>query len=70
MAASTNRFANARTFADLEYFFESATSPENLMADGERSAAEANALYQRLVADYNAREKELQNSQFPNSPMR
>ena len=60
--ARKNWFANARTFADLEDMYESAVSPENLMADGERSPAEAETLYKRLEEDFNARDEELRNA--------
>jgi hypothetical protein len=59
MANPKNRFANVKTFADLEDMFESATSPENLAADGERSPAEAQALYNHLLFDYNERDEEM-----------
>lgn len=66
--ARKNRFADANTFAVLEDMFEYAVSPENLHADGERTPAEADALYNQLCEDFNARDEELRNSQFPNVP--
>lgn len=68
MANPKNRFADIKTFADLEGFFEDLTSPENLYADGERSRAEAQALYNQLLHDYNERDEELiqeNNAKFP-----
>lgn len=65
-----NRFANAKTFAELEDLYEAAVSPENLLADGERSRAEANRLFNQIGEDFNARDEELRNAQAPNTPMR
>jgi hypothetical protein len=65
-----NRFANAKTFAELEDMYEYFVSPENLSADGERSPAEANRLFNQIGEDFNARDEELRNAQDPNSPMR
>ena len=59
MAVARNRFASAKTFSELEEMFESATSPENLAAAGERSPAEAQALYNHLLFDYTERDDEL-----------
>jgi hypothetical protein len=64
MANPKNRFASAKTFADLEDMFANLTSPENLAADGERSPAEAQALYNHLLYDYNERDEELQQEHF------
>lgn len=54
-----NRFASAKSFAELEDMYECAVSPENLHADGERSPAEANRLFKQLEDDFNARDEEL-----------
>jgi hypothetical protein len=59
MANPKNRFANVTTYADLDDRFRSATSPENLMADGERTPEEGQELYLQLLADYNEREEEM-----------
>jgi hypothetical protein len=59
MANPKNRFASAKTFAELEDMFEYATSPENLYADGERSRAEAQTLHNHLLYDYTERDEEL-----------
>lgn len=64
-----NRFASAKTFAELEDMYEAAVSPENLHADGERSPAEANRLFNQIGEDFNARDEELRNAQDPNPPM-
>ena len=65
-----NRFASAKSFAELEDMYECAVSPENLHADGERSPAQANALFRQIGAEFNARDLELRNAQAPNTPMR
>jgi hypothetical protein len=59
MANATNRFANIKTYADLDERFRSAASPENLMADGERTPEEGQELYLQLLSDYNEREEEM-----------
>lgn len=59
MANPKNRFANVKTYADLDDRFRSAASPENLMADGERTPEEGQALYLKLLSDYNEREEEM-----------
>ena len=68
MANQNNRFANAKTFGELQNMYEAAVSPENLYADGERSPKEAQALFNKLTADFNARDEELlkaHNLDFP-----
>lgn len=65
-----NRFANAKTFAELEDMYECAVSPENLLADGERSRAEANRLFNQIGEDFNARDEELRNAHGLNESMR
>jgi hypothetical protein len=57
-----NRFASAKSFAELEDMYESAVSPENLHADGERSPAEAQCLFNQIGDDFNARDEELRNA--------
>lgn len=69
MANPKNRFASAKTFADLEGMFEDFTSPENLYADGERSRTEAQALYNHFLHDYTERDEELV-QEHNNGPMR
>lgn len=64
----TNRFANAKTFSELQNMYEAATSPENLYADGERSPEEARDLLRQLTADFNARDDELLNVHHLNYP--
>lgn len=59
MANPKNRFANIETFADLDERFRSAASPENLMADGERTPEEGRELYLQLLSDYNERDEEM-----------
>lgn len=59
MANPKNRFANVETYADLDDRFRSAVSPENLMADGERTPEEGQELYLQLLSDYNEREEEM-----------
>jgi hypothetical protein len=66
--ARRNRFANAKTFSELQDMYYSLTSPENLYADGERTQVEAQALSRQLKADYEARDRELQEGLFPNVP--
>lgn len=68
MANPKNRFANVTNFADLDDRFSSAASPENLMADGERTPEEGQELYLQLLSDFNEREEELiqeNNAKFP-----
>lgn len=65
-----NRFANAKTFSELEDMYEAAVSPENLLADGERSQAEANRLFNQIGEEFNARDEELRNAHGLNEPMR
>lgn len=65
-----NRFASAKTFAELEDMYESAVSPENLYADGERSPAEAQRLFNQIGEDFNVRDEELRNAHSLNEPMR
>lgn len=59
MANPKNRFANITNFADLDDRFRSLASPENLMADGERTPEEGQELYLQLLSDYNEREEEM-----------
>jgi hypothetical protein len=54
-----NRFANARSFGELEEMYEDAISVENFGA-GERTPAETDALHQQILDDYNARDEELE----------
>lgn len=65
-----NRFASAKSFAELEDMYECAVSPENLHADGERSPAEAHALFRQIGEEFNARDLELRNAHGLNDPMR
>lgn len=69
MANPNNRFASAKNFTDLEHMFEGATSPENLMADGERSRADAQVLHDKLMHDYLERDEELIQEHNLNYPM-
>lgn len=59
MANPKNRFASITNFADLDDRFRSLASPENLMADGERTPEEGQELYLQLLSDYNEREEEM-----------
>jgi hypothetical protein len=54
-----NFFARVETLAELDSRFEMMVSPENLYADGERSHAEAERLYNRLRHDYQHRQSEI-----------
>lgn len=54
-----NMFARVTTFSALEDYRESMLSPENLYADGERTASEAKALSARIQKDYQERRNEI-----------
>jgi hypothetical protein len=54
-----NLFATAKTFAELQAMYASATSPENLAADGEYTPIEAHAHYVRISTDFEKRNLEL-----------
>ena len=54
-----NVFARVETLDALDDMFEVMVSPENLYADGERSHADAERLYQRLRHDYQHRQSEI-----------
>lgn len=55
----TNRFASAKTFAELQTMYASATSPENLTGGEERTPAENHARYVRLSMDFEKRNLEI-----------
>lgn len=59
MSAQANKFANCKTFPDLEFAYEMAMSPENISCDGELSRAEVAARAKRFEEDFKAREFEL-----------
>lgn len=59
MSATTNLFAQATNFPELEEHYDYLTSPENLSADGERSTEEIESLKERINRDYRKRESEL-----------
>lgn len=59
MANPKNRFANIDNYDELDDRFRSLASPENLMADGERTPAEGQELYVEILSDYNERDEEI-----------
>lgn len=59
MSESINLFSKATNFPELEEHYDYLISPENLSADGERSAGEIESLKERINRDYRKREAEL-----------
>lgn len=59
MASQTNKFANCKTFYDLEMAYEMEMSGENITCDGEVSGDELAARIKRFEEDFKAREFEL-----------
>lgn len=54
-----NMFANVSTLEQLNYAYESMTSPENIAHDGARSQAQVRAEYKRINSQFETRRKQL-----------
>ena len=54
-----NFFASATTFAELRAMYASATSPENLAANGGTNPAEVHARYVQISTDFEKRNVEI-----------
>lgn len=59
MAQEYRYFTSAKNFSELDDLYEMTISPENLSADGERTAEEQREMLAKIEADYQLRLNEL-----------